>query len=132
MDFVNETGFAASIARVQLLYKDFLMATVVVKCTFDVGPDGEARPAAEQIAVSEADVEDELGTIDGDIVPLKSCCDVAVLGNAYAPEGAPATAVQVDRVWLFCDGRKSRRIPLFDEAEARLRYRIRHESVGVT
>lgn len=96
MDFVNETGFAASIARVQLLYKDLLMATVVVKCTFDVGPDGEVRPAAEQLAVSEPDVEDELGTLDGDIVPIKSCCDVAVLGKVYAPGGAAATAVQVD------------------------------------
>jgi hypothetical protein len=96
MDFVNETGFAASIARVQLLYKDLLMATVVVKCTFDVGPDGEVRPAAEQIAVSEADVEDDLGTIDGDLVPIKSCCDVAVFGKAHAPDGAPATTMQID------------------------------------
>ena len=96
MDFVNETGFAASIARVQLLYKDLLMATVVVKCTFDVGPNGEVRRAEEQIAVSEADVQDELGTIDGDIVPIKSCCDVAVFGKAHAPDGAPSTMVQVD------------------------------------
>jgi hypothetical protein len=96
MDFVNETGFAASIARVQLLYKDLLMATVVVKCTFDVGPDGEVRRAAEQIDVSEADVADELGTLDGDIVPIKSCLDVAVLGNAYAQDRAPAPMAQVD------------------------------------
>jgi hypothetical protein len=96
MNFVNETGFAASIARVQLLYKDLLMATVVVKRTFEVGPDGEVRPAADQIAVSEGDVEDELGTLDGDIVPIKSCCDVAVLGKAYAPEGAAVTTSQVD------------------------------------
>jgi hypothetical protein len=68
----------------------------VVKCTFDVGPDGEVRPAAEQIEVSEADLEDELGTIDCDMVPIKSCCDVAVFGRAYAPGGVPATAMQVD------------------------------------
>ena len=37
-----------------------------------------------------------------------------------------------DRVWLFCDGGKLRDFSLFDEAEARFRYRIRHESVGVT
>jgi hypothetical protein len=35
-------------------------------------------------------------------------------------------------VWLFCDGGKSRKIPLFDDAKTRLRDRIRHESVGVT
>ena len=52
-----------------------------------------------------------------------------ITGDTYEHEIGPR---EIKGVWLFCDGGKSRRFPLFDEAEARLRDRIRHESVGVT
>ena len=50
----------------------------------------------------------------------------------YRPGRSAHEAVEQARVWLFRDGRISRRIPLFDDTQARLRDRIRYESVGVT
>ena len=57
---------------------------------------------------------------------------VSVLRRASENGDSLLSLAETLRVWLFCDGGKSRRFPLFDEAEARLRDRIRHESVGVT
>jgi hypothetical protein len=93
MDFLNDTAWSARLARAQLLYKDLLMATVVVKGTFDVMPDGEVRPAVDPIAVSEADIETAFGVVPGDVVPVKSCCDLFVLAEASSPE--PVGSIEV-------------------------------------
>lgn len=84
MNFVNDSGFPATIARAQLLYRDLMLATVVMKASFEVNEDGLVTPVAPeaQLPVSEADVETPLGTIDGDVVPIKPACDVALLGHA--------------------------------------------------
>jgi hypothetical protein len=96
VNFVNETGFSANFARAQLFYRDLTLVTVVVKVSFDLGPDGRlSRVAeAEQLPVSEADVVTDLGTLDGDLVPIKPGCDVAILGHARSPR----PDVPVDRV----------------------------------
>jgi hypothetical protein len=116
MEFVNETGFPAALARVQLLYRDLLMASVVVKCAFEVDRSGEVRRADEQLVVNEADSETPYGTIDGDVVPIKPGCDLTVMGPAVAyPPGRSVEAMEVllriggfrrtmrvfgDRAWL--------------------------------
>jgi energy-coupling factor transporter ATP-binding protein EcfA2 len=58
--------------------------------------------------------------------------DSTVISAEFRPYLRYVKASKTNGVWLFYDGRKSRKIPLFDEAEARLRNRIRHEPVGVT
>ena len=85
MDFINETGFPAEIARAQLLYRDLMLATIVAKAAFQVEPDGSVTRVPDQIPISEADVQTDLGTIDGDMVPIKPGCDLAVLGHACGP-----------------------------------------------
>ncbi len=99
MDFVNETPFAASIARTELLWRDLLLATVVLKSTYDVDPrTGALRPSEEQPPVAEADVDTGLGPLDMDLVPVKSQCDLAVYG--YAQTESPDRAVESMRVTL--------------------------------
>jgi hypothetical protein len=96
MDLSNETSFPAAVARAQLLYKDLMLATVVLKATFEIGRSGEVRAAAEQIPISEPDVDTPYGTLDGDFVPVKPACDLAVFGSAHAcPAGSTASVLEV-------------------------------------
>ena len=96
MKLTNDSGFPATLARAQLLYRDLMLATVVVKASFQVAEDGGVTrvDTEEQLAVSEADVTTDLGTIDGDVVPIKPGCDLALLGHARSPHAERA----VDRL----------------------------------
>jgi hypothetical protein len=87
MEFTNEAGFPATLARAQLFYARLTLATVVVKASFDIDRKGEVVPVPtdQQLAVSESDVKTDVGQIDGDVVPTKPGCDVAVLGHARSP-----------------------------------------------
>jgi len=93
MEFINDTPFAGSLARGGLFYQDLMLATVVLKCTFDVDARGGLRPAAEQPLVCEKDVDNDFGTISAEVVPIKAGCDVAVYGQAHSPQPTPALTV---------------------------------------
>jgi hypothetical protein len=60
MDF-NRTPHAAQLARAQLIYRDLMLATIVVKASFETTPDGSVAPATEPLPLSEADAETPLG-----------------------------------------------------------------------
>jgi hypothetical protein len=95
MDFVNHTAFPAKVVRAQLLYKNLLMATVVAKCSFEVDANGEVSAVADPLPIAEEDVTTPLGAIDGDVVPIKPWCDLALLGHAYSyPLGTPTSALE--------------------------------------
>ena len=114
MALTNETGFPATLARAQLFYRDLFLATVVVKAAFDVLDDGTVRavPADAQLPVSEKDVTTDLGTLDGDIVPIKPGCDLALLGHARSPRADRG----VDRLTLeIAVGRFRRSIAVFGD-----------------
>jgi hypothetical protein len=87
MQFVNETSFSADLSRSILPYRDLLMAIVVVKASFQIAKDGAVHPCPEQLPISEADAETPLGNIDGDMVPIKPGCDLAILGHAHVAGG---------------------------------------------
>jgi hypothetical protein len=89
--FENTTAVSASMVRTSLLYQGLTLTTVVAKASYDVDADGRARLLPEQLPINEGDVETPFGAIDGDVVPIKELCDIAVMGNAYAPQG-PATS----------------------------------------
>lgn len=96
MDFFNETPFPAVFFRTGLLYKDLILATTVVKCSFEVS-NGAVAPTADQLAIVEEDTETEVGHLDGDISLIKSGCDFAVMGNAVAgPIGSKTDHMTVD------------------------------------
>jgi hypothetical protein len=129
MEFINETPFPAYLARTEFFYKDLLMATVVLKCTFDVDLATGPRPAAEQIPMVEEDTQTDFGCLEGDCVPVKPGCDLAVLGRAHSyPPGREVDKLPVslklgeferkvlvtgDRCWTGTgpDYRPSRPIP---------------------
>jgi len=112
MDFVNESGFPADLARAGLFYRDLMLATVVVKAAFEVGPDGGVARVDDQLPVSEADVQTDLGSIDGDVVPVKPGCDFAVLGRAHAPSpDRPVDRLEID----LRAGSFSRRLLVFGD-----------------
>ena len=94
MQLVNQAEFPAELFRAQLFYRDLLMATVVVKAAFEVR-NGIVVPAEEQLAVSEADIETPYGSVDGDAVPIKQGCDLAVLGHAIVPGGRAVRSMSV-------------------------------------
>jgi hypothetical protein len=93
MEFVNDSGFPAELARTQLLYDDLMMATVVMKCSFEVDRAGAVRRVEDPLPVSEADAETPYGSIDGDVVPIKAGCDLTVMGPAVAYPPGRATEV---------------------------------------
>ncbi len=55
MELTNDSGYPATLARAQLLYRDLMLATVVVKASFEVAADGVVRPvdAEAQLPVSD-------------------------------------------------------------------------------
>ena len=96
MDFVNNTPFAADLARATLMYRDLMLATVVVKCGFEVSPASEVSVVRDQAVVQEADIDTPYGTIDGDMVPAKQGCDFAVMGSARSfPPGRSVSELDV-------------------------------------
>ena len=82
MDFLNETPLVSHLARAHLFFQDLLQAIVVVKGTFDVLPNGETRLSADQLPLQLEDQDTPFGAVEGEIVPAKAWCDVAVLGHA--------------------------------------------------
>jgi hypothetical protein len=74
---------------------------VVVKATFDIQADGACRLAEEQLPVLRTG--EHLGKpgsssliYESDLQGLKSCTDILVHGNAWAPKGRAATSVDVE------------------------------------
>jgi hypothetical protein len=117
VQLTNDSGFPAKLARAQLLYRDLVLATVVVKASFDVSGDGAAATVAPvapeaQVPVSEADTETPLGNIDGDVVPIKAGCDVAVLGHARSPRADRPVPRQLVELRI---GRFSRVVVVFGD-----------------
>ncbi len=98
MDLVNDTPFPARVARAILPYRSLMLATVVAKCGFEVSPGGVVSPAADQLAVEEADVATPYGSIDGDMVPIKHGCDFALMGLARPLPGGRAVTTHEVRV----------------------------------
>lgn len=73
---------------------------VVVKGTFDVSPDGECRPAEEQVPFVYTDEHygDPGSTsirLECDFVPVKPLAEVLLLGDAVAPRGRPVRELEV-------------------------------------
>ncbi|NBC18129.1 MAG: DUF2169 domain-containing protein [Bacteroidetes bacterium] len=97
--------------------------SIVLKATFTI-PEGSGEPvslAEEQLPITTAETYydgNDKGSIrtESDAVPFKPRADVVLAGTAYAPQGRPATSVDValrvgatrkvirvfgDRQWLF-------------------------------
>lgn len=95
----NETPFAAE----RTLLRDPRgreVWTVAVKATFDVGPDGQARPAALQRPVARAPHFVEIRGApmllsDADLGAPKPATDVLVFGHAHAPEGGETREIEI-------------------------------------
>lgn len=96
MELINNTPFAVHLARTQTLYRDLMMAIVVIKASYEITPEGVPQQAQEQLPVSEEDVTTALGSIDGDVAPVKQGCDLVVLGHAHTPSGRPARQHRVE------------------------------------
>lgn len=92
MQFLNDTPLEAHVARAQLLYQDILQAIVVIKATYRVDPGGAVALHDEQIPVLLEDADTDFATIDTEVVPVKSGCDVALLGHARSPDPAVPVA----------------------------------------
>jgi hypothetical protein len=75
---------------------------VVVKCTFDIHPDGSTTITEEQPPVTlvaeyfdpDRPADSSL-KYDSDLVRTKATTDVIVLGTAYSPGGEPVTELEV-------------------------------------
>jgi hypothetical protein len=120
MQFLNDTPLETHVARAQLLYQDILQAIVVVKATYRVDPGGVVALHDEQIPVLLEDSDTDFATIDTEVVPVKSSCDVAILGHARSPDPAvPVASLDVklkiggheralrvhgDRTWVRTQG----------------------------
>jgi hypothetical protein len=109
--FENTTSVSASMVRTSLLYQALTLATVVAKASYEVGADGRARLLAEQLPINEDDVETPFGSIDGDVVPVKDCCDLAVMGNACAAGGRATPTMEV----VLSLGHWERRLAVFGD-----------------
>jgi len=75
---------------------------VAIKCTFDIAPDGTTSVAAFQPPVTmvpeytnPAEQATSSLKYDIDLVRTKTTTDVVVIGHAYAPNGRPATRLDV-------------------------------------
>src|SRR5262249_29963341 len=92
------------------------------KGSFDVLPSGETRPSEQQRPIVLDDEETPFGALDGEVVPVKGWCDVALLGHAWSPppgEPVPRSLVTLrigdgfvlqarvsgDRVWVRAAGK---------------------------
>ncbi len=73
---------------------------VVVKCTFDIKPDGSTEVSAEQPSVLRVpeytgDPGHSSLKYEADLVLTKTTTDIVVLGHACAPEGRPVGQMEV-------------------------------------
>lgn len=121
MDFDNTTPLLARMFRGEPQPR-LMLATVVVKVVYEVGPDGTlSRQAAEEAVIREQDEDSPLGLLPGDQVPYRSGVNVYVHGQAYAPGGS-ARAMEVA---LALDGLEHRVLVVGD------RYWTRDGHIGV-
>lgn len=122
MDVRNDTPFQESLA-IGLGPDRQPCVSIVVKATFSIPPEqgGDVLLAEEQLPIATADTfhdGDSMGSIrtESDDVAYKPRADIVLAGTAYAPQGRPATSVDValqvgtvrkvlrvfgDRQWLF-------------------------------
>lgn len=99
---INTTRYAAERTWVQDKDANKIWL-VIVKATFDIHPDGTCQLAKEQVPVLRmGEPQDEPGSsslrYDGDLLGVKPCTDVLVLGSAWAPPGTRTTGVDVQVV----------------------------------
>ncbi len=119
MEFVNETGFAADLARTCLFYRDLTMAVAIVKCGFRITESGDVIREDQPSPILETDVNTKYGTIDADGVPQKRGCDLSIFGCArpFPPSPVPQLDIELqmgalrrtwrvfgDREWRAVDG----------------------------
>lgn len=94
MELVNDTPLPAALYRAQLFYRDLMMATVVVKASYEVAEDGRVALVDDPLPVQEGDAQTEFGVLESDVVPIKEGCDFAVYGPALSPD-RPVTEMDV-------------------------------------
>ena len=75
-------------------------ATIIVKGTFTVSPEGQVQEADEQLPIAYGDTpfEDQEGgsvQFEADIAPYKPRADIVVVGQAYAPAGQAVRGIDV-------------------------------------
>ena len=100
MELRNDLPFPAHLLRFALPGEDFVRATVVVKQTFDIQPDGSLRPSVEQLPVQAAPMDTPFGRIGGDYFVTKDGVDVCVLATMRLAEPA-RVAIATLRVGTF-------------------------------
>lgn len=71
------------------------MGIVVLKATFRTDSKGVVFPDAEPIPLQENDEETPFGALEGDYAIVKPHADVAILGQAHAPQGKPVERMEV-------------------------------------
>jgi hypothetical protein len=116
MDFENGTPLPAALYRSQLNYRDLMLATVIVKASYEVAADGAIGRVGDPLPINEADVETPFGTLEGDVVPIKDGCDFAIYGHALSRQpvatmnvtvelGSLTRALRItgDRLWASSD-----------------------------
>ena len=73
---------------------------VVVKCTFDIQPDGSTlvsndQPPVLRLPEYQGDAVKSSLRYEADLVLTKTTTDIVVVGHAYAPNGRPVAAMEV-------------------------------------
>ena len=97
MDFINESTFQAELIRSCLSTDDNdpLIASVILKVTYDILPDGSTVLAEEQLAVRQEPEESDLGPLPMDTAPSKPAIDLFILGSVQILQGKPLTQTTV-------------------------------------
>jgi hypothetical protein len=80
MRFENQTEFPA-LHQVADLGTDERFAVVIWKATYELGPKGSLRPAADPLPITGELIETDFGTFHGDIFLRKVGADLCVLGS---------------------------------------------------
>src|SRR5262245_39188758 len=95
MHLVNGTSFPALMFRTEI-DEDHFAAAVVVRVTYDLLPDGQCVPSAEQTwTVSLGPQTTPYGTMPSDELFYRYGADVFVFGRACHPEGGVGPFVQI-------------------------------------
>jgi hypothetical protein len=95
VNFENETDFTAHLFR-SVPHLDRLLGWVVAKATFRSGPNGAMeRDLDDPVPILFEAAETPFGEVPIDNALRKEGVDVFVLGRALAPNGKPATRVDV-------------------------------------
>lgn len=93
MDLLNETPFAARFLRYQPGEEADVQGTVVVKATYERGPNGAWAPSAEQVPIVGEPLETPFGIFHSDEYVRKEGVDLCVLGTVLAPR--PVRSLQL-------------------------------------